>query len=364
LPRIRALIVDDSATVRRMVSQALTSQPDMEVVALAESGQSALERLSSTAPDVVVLDLDMPGMDGLETLRELKRRDPSLPVLIFSAQTRRGANATVDALLAGADDYALKPSGASAGGMTWAKSQDELSAKVRAIGGRRQREQAAVAEQAAATPRISQTPRLPVQAIVIGTSLGGPEALAVLLPRFRADLRVPLFVVQHMPMGFTSALAKRLGEKCKLRVLEAQTGQAVLPGTVFLAPGDFHMQVSHRHQGPAILLDKGPLLNGCRPSVDPLFRSAAEVYGSGLLALVLTGMGADGVEGARAVQQHHGHVWIQDEESSVSWGMAGAVSRAGLARRTLPLSGVASAVEAALQLGLPQISSQGGRSAG
>lgn len=354
-PRIRALIVDDSALARRMVSQALTAQPDMEVVGLAETGQAALEKVASYAPDVVVLDLEMPGMDGYETLRRLKRSNPHLPVLVYSAHSARGAGATVDALLAGADDYALKP---SAGGDadTWSASQLELTAKLRAIALRARRTQSLVTgTRPVIRDSLPAVERHAVTAIAIGTSVGGPEALAVVLPRLPKTLPVPVFVVQHMPQGFTTALARRLREKSQVRVVEAQHGQPAEPGCVFLAPGDYHLQVSNRHQQVSLLLDKGPLENGCRPSVDPLFRSAAQVYGGGLLALVLTGMGSDGLHGAAKVSALGGQVWIQDQESSVVWGMAGAIARAGLARRTVALSAIGSSLSAAIQHGLPPV---------
>jgi len=363
-PRIRALIVDDSALARHMVSKALAAQPDIEVVALAETGAVALEKVERHAPDVVVLDLEMPGMDGIETLRRLKKLNPGMPVLIFSSQTKRGTGVTLDAMLAGADDYALKPEGSADSGSSWAACQLEVATKLRALGMRARRNQAAQAmttsgrlerPASATSGRFEKPPAArpePVTAIAIGTSIGGPEALAVVLPRLRADLSVPLFVVQHMPEHFTGALAKRLSERSKLRIVEAQHGQFAEPGCVFLAPGDSHMQLSRLHEKVSILLDKGPLENGCRPSVDPLFRSAAKVYGSGLLAIVLTGMGSDGLHGAEQVKDAGGCVWVQDRESSAIWGMAGAIERAGLARRTVPLQSMAAVIEAALQHGL------------
>lgn len=351
-PRIRALIVDDSAVARRLVSQALTAQPDMEVVALAETGVVALEKVERLTPDVVVLDLEMPGMDGFETLRRLKQSNPKLPILIFSSRTKRGAGATVDALLAGADDYALKPGGPG-DAASWAASQIELAVKLRAMAGRARRAQEQNPSPPPLVSRQSQGPRAPVTAVAIGTSIGGPEALAVVLPRLRKSLSVPVFVVQHMPKGFTNALARRLAEKSQVRVVEAQHGQPAEPGCVFLAPGDFHLQVSNLNRHVSLILDQGPLENGCRPSVDPLFRSAARVYGSGLLAIVLTGMGSDGLLGATKVNELGGQVWIQDQESATVWGMAGAIARAGLARRTVALSALANTLEVALEHGLP-----------
>ncbi|HWA72900.1 MAG TPA: chemotaxis-specific protein-glutamate methyltransferase CheB [Polyangiaceae bacterium] len=350
-PRIRVLVVDDSATARRLIANALSGEPDFDIVGFAENGRQAIERVSQDRPDVVVLDLEMPEMSGLAALGELKRRDAFLPVVVFSSQTQRGAASTVDALLAGADDYASKPSGA---GAEWAAVQVELVAKLRAVAGRVQRPITSQGPTSGAVSvRSRPAPRVPVRAVAIGTSAGGPEALALLLPRFSGDLRVPLFIVQHMPSNFTAALAKRLNEKSSLRVVEANQGQLAQPGIAYLAPGDFHLKLVRRHGTTALLLDKSPPEHGCRPSVDSLFRSAAEVYGSGLLALVLTGMGSDGLEGARAVNAASGNVWIQDEASAMIWGMPGAVARAGLARRTCSLLAMPQAVEAAVAQGLP-----------
>ena len=355
--RLRVLVVDDSAIVRRLVAQALSLQPDMEVTGCAESGLAALERVASDRPDAVVLDLDMPVMNGLEALRELKKRYGDLPVLVLSAHTSEGSQGAIDALLAGADDYATKPANLAPGSTQWLAVHTELALKLRSITRRARR-----IELARTVPIISERPpvsgnsslvRTRVRAVAIGTSSGGPEALAVLLPRFSAALKVPLLIVQHMPRSFTAALAARLHAKSALRVTEAEHGQVVEPGVAFLAPGDRHMQVSNRMGRISLLLDEGPLENGCRPSVDPLFRSAAETYGAGLLAVVLTGIGSDGLEGARRVAANGGHIWVQDRESSAVWGMPGAISRAGLARRTCTLNSMASAIEAAIADGLP-----------
>jgi len=363
--RLRVLIVDDSAIVRRLVAQSLSLQPDMEISGCVESGLAALERVVWDRPDAVVLDLDMPGMDGLHALRELKKIHGDLPVLVLSSHTPVGAQAAVDALLAGADDFATKPASLSAGNPQWLAVHTDLALKLRSITRRARR-----IELARTAPIISERPpvsgnasivRNRVRAVAIGTSSGGPEALAVLLPRFAGTLKVPLLIVQHMPRSFTAALAARLNVKSAIRVMEAEHGQSVEPGVAYLAPGDRHMQVSNRLGRASLLLDEGPLENGCRPSVDPLFRSAAETYGAGLLAVVLTGIGSDGVDGARQVAANGGHIWVQDQESSTIWGMPGAVTRAGLATHTCSLNAMAGAIEAAIAEGLPaQYQSQTG----
>jgi len=352
--RIRVLVVDDSAAVRRLVSNALSAQPDFEISGCAESGLAALEKVALDRPDVVLLDLEMPGMNGFDALRELKRRYVGLPVMVFSSYTSQGTAATVDALLAGADEYATKPGNLMPGSPAWTASQGELAIKLRSLARRARRTELNRApESVIERASVSPPGRVPVRAVAIGTSSGGPEALGSLLPRLSATLKVPFFVVQHMPRSFTAALAKRLNDKSKLRVVEAAHGQTAEAGVVHLAPGDYHMQVSNRLGKLSLLLDEGPLENGCRPSVDPLFRSAAEVFGNGLLAVVLTGIGSDGVEGARKVAAAGGHVWVQDEQSSAVWGMPGAVVRAGLARRTCSLDAMGGCIEAAIAEGLP-----------
>ena len=352
--RIRVLVVDDSATARRLVSQLLSAEPDIEVSGFAENGRLALERVAVERPDAVVLDLEMPEMGGLEALRELKRLHEGLPVLVFSSHTQPGATATIDALLAGADEYAMKPNLSAGVAASWFDTQRELSAKLRTLAQRASR---------AATPPVSgggvpeslrpAAVRAPVRAIAIGISSGGPEALAVLLPRLPDNLKVPLFIVQHMPRNFTAALAKRLNEKSKLRVVEAKHGDVAQPGVAYLAPGDQHLLLARQRGKAVMLLDHGPLENGCRPSVDPLFRSAADVYGASLLAVVMTGIGSDGVDGARHVAAAGGHIWIQDRESSAVWGMPGAVMQAGLATRTCDLAALAPCLEIAVTRGLP-----------
>lgn len=357
--RIRVLVVDDSAVSRRLISQALCLDPEIDVVGFAENGRLALESVASDPPDAIVLDLAMPEMDGFETLRQLKVRFNKIPVLVFSSTAQRGASATVEALLAGAADYAFKPSTASGSSLPWETARLELSSKLRAMAARAQRAapRPAVVE-APESRRPTAAPKVPVRAVAIGCSVGGPEALATLIPRLSAGLRVPIFIVQHMPSSFTAQLAKRLTEKSSVPVLEASHGQTVQSGTVYLAPGDYHLRVARRQGGIALHLDQGPLENGCRPSVDPLFCSAAEIYGNSLLTVVLTGMGFDGLVGARAVTAAGGNVWVQDEASAMVWGMAGAVSRAGLARRTCPLITIAPSIEAAIARGLPPVRPQ------
>ncbi len=348
--RIRVMVVDDAVVIRKILTDALAADPDIEVVGTAANGKIALAKLDALKPDLVTLDVEMPEMDGLQTLREIRKVRPRLPVVMFSTLTARGGAATLDALAAGASDYVCKPANVGSVTAAMARIREELIPKVKALCGR----SAAAARPAAvpAPPRAAPPAagRMPVEAVVIGISTGGPNALAEVLPGLRADLPVPVLIVQHMPPVFTKLLAERLSAKCKLPVTEATLGEPVLPGRVYIAPGDFHMVVE---RSPALAtagprrqvgLTQAPPENSCRPAVDVLFRSAAAVYGPATLAVVLTGMGSDGLHGCEAVRRAGGTVLAQDEATSTVWGMPGFVARAGLAEQLVPLGDVAATV--------------------
>ncbi|MFN3242705.1 MAG: chemotaxis-specific protein-glutamate methyltransferase CheB [Planctomycetota bacterium] len=337
---IRVLIVDDSLATRSAVSRALSREMDLEVLRPASSGAVAIERTIKESPDVVVLDVDMPGIDGLEVLDELCIRKPGLPVIMFSGLTERGAEITLDALARGATDVLAKP----ADGGDVAETMALLARKVRELGSGRER------REARARPRRgSQT----VEAVVVGVSTGGPNAMADLLPRFRGDLAAPILVVQHMPPVFTRQFAERLDRRSALRVREAQHGDVVAAGDVWIAPGDRHMSIERRGTEVVIELSDGPEENSCRPAVDVLFRSAAACYGDGALGVVLTGMGQDGFCGSQSLVAAGAQVIAQDEETSVVWGMPGAVVRGGLAARVLPLPMIAGEIERRVRCGHP-----------
>jgi len=351
--RPRVLVVDDSVVVRRLVSKALEQEDEVEVVGVAADGSIALANIERLQPDVVILDIAMPVMDGLEALAAIRERWPSLPVIMFSTLTSRGAEVTLDALALGASDYVLKPSSADAAA-AMAEIRHQLLPRIAALlpEAREARERTRIAPPARpqrATPvGRARGPQGRVDVVAIGVSTGGPTALASLIPALPADLPVPILIVQHMPPMFTKILAERLDLKSALHVEEGADGVRLRPGTVYVAPGDRHLEVASRER---LHVYDGPHENSCRPSVDPLFRSVAAQFGTSTLAVVLTGMGRDGLRGAEEVAMAGGHLLVQDEASSVVWGMPGFVSRAGLADAALNLAALPGEIVRRLRVG-------------
>ncbi|WP_436698131.1 protein-glutamate methylesterase/protein-glutamine glutaminase [Nocardioides sp. BYT-33-1] len=347
MTQIRVLVVDDSALVRRLVTTALRQASDIEVAGVAADGLEAVRMVDELRPDVVTLDIEMPHLDGLGALSRIRERHARLPVIMFSTLTERGAAATLDALSRGASDYVTKPSntGQIADGI--AAIRDQLVPRVRALAGLRK----LTPGPSVPVVRRERTGPAPaaVSAVVIGCSTGGPDALARLLPALPPDLGVPVLVVQHMPPVFTSLLAQRLDRLAALSVREAADGDPVRAGEVLIAPGDHHLRLRRSALGVRAGLDQGPQENFCRPAVDVLFRSAAEAYGAGALAVVLTGMGQDGLAGARELAGTGARIVVQDEDSSVVWGMPGAVAGAGLADDVLSLEHLAGRITATVR---------------
>ncbi len=351
---IRILIADDSAVMRSMLRTIISSDPGLEVAGTVGDGNAALAAIEMLHPDLVLLDVEMPVMDGLLTLKALRTRGHEMPVIMCSSSTQRGARVTIEALAAGASDYVAKPVGQISPEAAVQSLAQDLLPKIHALAAARVPFESLVASTNATVRRPMQGPplsqfrpqlRLPVPTVlVIGVSTGGPAALDVLLPSLPQNFPLPVLIVQHMPELFTKLLAERLNERSLLRVTEAIEGDEVRPGTVHFARGDWHMEVLAAARcglPPTLHLTQAALENHCRPAVDVLFRSAAKVYGSGVLAVVLTGMGSDGLAGCRIIRARGGTVLAQDRASSTIWGMPAAVANAGLAQRVLPLQSIA-----------------------
>jgi len=344
--KIRVLVVDDAVVFRRMVADELARDADLEVVGTAANGRIALSKLAQTNPDVLILDIEMPEMDGLALLAELRKARRRLPVIMFSSLTERGAAATLDALALGAADYFPKP--AAAGGLDGSLDviRRQLIPRIKAVhAGATAR---LAARPATAPPRAPTPGAVPapaagrdLQVVAIAASTGGPAALVQLFSRLPADLGVPILLVQHMPPMFTRLLAERLTAQSSLRVQEGASGAALEPGHAWLAPGNYHMIVLRDGPQPRLLVHQDAPENSCRPSADVLLRSVAKVYGSHSLTVVLTGMGHDGLRGCQALRETGGQIIVQDEATSVVWGMPGYVAKAGLADKVLPLPAIA-----------------------
>jgi two-component system chemotaxis response regulator CheB len=346
---IRVLVVDDSAVARHLLTEVLGRHHGIDVVTVS-TGQAALDRLDAVAPDIVTLDVEMPGLGGLDVLRQLKARRPRLPVVMVSAQTARGAAVTIDALLLGADDYVTKPSRAASREAGLSALAGDLIPKVVALHAARQGTGRPETPVRRTTPRRVGTPTN-LGVVVIGSSTGGPDALAHLCTALPSRTIVPIVVVQHMPAMFTRLLAERLDRGCAVDVAEAVDGEPLAPGRVLVAPGDRHLRLRRGDGAVVARLESGPPVHSCRPAVDLTVADAAEVYGAATLAVILTGMGRDGAAGASAVVATGGRVLVQDAATSVVWGMPGAVVNSGCADAVLPLDALCAEVADAVSAG-------------
>ena len=354
MPKIRILVVDDSVVVRRMVTNVLSSESNLEVVGTAPNGRIALAKITQVNPDLIVLDVEMPDMDGLETLAAIRKTYPQLPVIMFSAITERGAVATLDALALGANDYVTKPAQLGSKEAASQYIRNQLIPKIHIFCSPSVVNQTHLVS-SSLRPALSRShlksrdwakytvagDRPLVEILAIGVSTGGPNALATLLSALPAKLPIPVVIVQHMPPVFTKRLAERLTTQCQIRVDEGKTGDILQAGRAWLAPGDYHMIVERDGTKVRLRTHQAPPENSCRPAVDVLFRSVAKTYQGGVLAIVLTGMGQDGLHGCECIREAGGQVLVQDEASSVVWGMPGIVANAGLANKVLPLNQMA-----------------------
>jgi two-component system, chemotaxis family, protein-glutamate methylesterase/glutaminase len=341
--KARVLIVDDAVVVRKVLSDELSRDPALEVVGSASNGRMALTKFFQLHPDIVLLDHEMPEMTGLETIPELRKLNPKVRIIMFSTLTERGASVTLDALALGASDYITKPKDLETSSRIITQ---ELIPKIKALCG--------ITSPVTSSPISSSKgsalfhkpliPPAPVKIVAIGVSTGGSEALGKVLPCLPANFPVPVVIAQHMPPIFTAMLASRLSKKTLTPVRECKAGDLLDAGIIWVAPGDYHMEV--RADGPVIRLHthQEPPQNFCRPSVDVLFRSVANLYGAHALGVVLTGMGQDGYRGSEALVSEGARIVVQDEATSVVWGMPGFVARAGLADRVLPLEEIGSEI--------------------
>jgi len=364
---IRVMVVDDAVVARSLVTRWVDAEPDMTIVASLRTGREAVEQIDKSNPDVVVLDVEMPELDGISALPLLLKKKHDLIVIMASAVTRRGAEVSLRALSLGAADYIPKPA-TSRETSTSSEYRRELIEKIRTLGRRRrllprhvapglapadehgvrQRPVSTAAREALSVkPDVHDLTLRPFslaipRVLLIGSSTGGPQALTVLIQKLPAAIdRAPLLITQHMPPTFTTVLAEHLSRIGGRGAHEAEDGEPVLAGGIYVAPGGKHMRVARDQNGVRIVLGDDPPINFCRPSVDPLFSSAAQVWGSSALAVVLTGMGSDGCHGAADIAAAGGSVIAQDEASSVVWGMPRAVAQAGLCSAIMPLTDIA-----------------------
>ena len=340
----RILIVDDSVVIRRSLSDALSRESDLEVVGSAPSGRIALMKMAMIHPDVVALDVEMPEMDGLETLAAIRKDYSQTSVIMLNVSTDQSAAKTLDALTLGARDYVTKPNTGPGFDDVLRTFACELTSKIRVCcpdtsrGVPTRSSKDYIFPPKASFPTAATDLAKRVDVLAIGVSTGGPNALMELIPQFPADFPVPILIVQHMPPIFTKLLAQRLAAKCKISVAEGSVGQKLLPGGAWIAPGDFHMAVEREGDTVRIVTHQDPPENSCRPAADVLFRSVARVYRSHGLAVVMTGMGKDGSRGCEQIYAAGGQVLVQDEASSVVWGMPSFVVKAGVVDRILPLN--------------------------
>lgn len=351
------------------MSDVLSDEPGIKVVGLVSDGKYALEKIEQTNPDVVTLDVEMPIMGGLETLEEIRKHYPRLPVIMLSSLTEAGSHITLQALLRGASDYVLKPSQTGNVQIALDKLKKELIPKIRSICDG----SGSVTHKPTRFPELSKPKEnaLPAKfvpekrptmrrmdVVVIGSSTGGPNALKAVLSKIPADFPLPILVTQHMPPVFTTSLAKSLNDQCHLQVTEGVAGDEVLPKRIYLAPGGVHMVVDKSGTKMQIGINQDPPENSCRPAVDVLFRSAVRAYNDRILAVVLTGMGQDGMLGCEAIKRVGGKVIVQDQATSVVWGMPGAVVNAGLADEVMPVDKIADEINMLARLGRMSLSTK------
>ncbi|HEY1386618.1 MAG TPA: chemotaxis response regulator protein-glutamate methylesterase [Dongiaceae bacterium] len=356
---IRVLVVDDSHVIRGLLTRSLESDPEIKVVGTASNGKVAIDEVTRQEIDVVVLDIEMPVMDGMTALPQLLAARPGMQVIMASTLTLKGASISMKALSKGAADYVPKPS--STGEIHSAEDfKRELISKVKTWGAVARRRRASAAKPGSEAPvaprrfpagpiKLKEVPTLfRPDCIAVGSSTGGPQALFKVFQMMGKVTHLPVFVTQHMPATFTTILAEHLGQASGMPTAEAKDGEPVIPGRIYVAPGDFHMTVQVEAGRKVLRLDKNPPESFCRPAVDPMLRSLAKAFNGKVLTVILTGMGQDGLKGGHEIAAAGGVIAAQDEATSVVWGMPGAVSSAGLCSAVLPLSDIGPYVRKAI----------------
>ena len=353
MPPIRVLVCDDSVVVRRIVTEMIDRDPELEVVGTARDGADGLRQVEALKPDIMTLDVEMPIMDGLETLRNLRTVAPRLPVVMFSTLTTSGSAAALDALALGAKDYVGKPSNVGRTKDVASQLEEELIPKLKALVPGKSAPRYTMRAAAAAPGGLGRRNDEAfggrtgqIDALLVASSTGGPVALESVFSRLQQPLPVPTVIVQHIPPVFSEMLCDRLNKVGPTRFVHGAPGIPVEPGHAYLAPGGLHMTVERRGAGLVLNTNEGPRVNHCRPAADVLFESAESIWGGNALCLVLTGMGNDGEEGCRRLAARGASVIAQDEASSVVWGMPGAVTTAGLANEVVSLDEIPGRLDA------------------
>ena len=358
MPPSRVLVVDDSVVIRKLLTNLLESDPEIRVVGTAPNGKIALAKIKQLNPDLVTLDMEMPEMDGLETLTEIKKINPFLPVIMCSSLTVRGGEVTLEALARGADDYVAKPTEMSNLEEATRKLGHDILPKIKALLKRKKPNRPI--NTIISSPKVRPpTIQAKVDILAIGASTGGPNALTDLLCLLPQNFPVPIVIVQHMPPLFTRLLAERLTAKSKLFVKEGKDGEELKPGYAWVAPGNFHMEIVKNGAKKIIRLNQNLPENSCRPAVDVLFRSVSQIFGPNVLSVILTGMGHDGLSGSKDIVSNGGVLLAQDEDSSVVWGMPGAVVEAGLASVVKPIDQLAAEIVKRVKNQIPSMIRQG-----
>ncbi|HEU5115258.1 MAG TPA: chemotaxis response regulator protein-glutamate methylesterase [Isosphaeraceae bacterium] len=362
MPKPRILIVDDAVVVRQVLSRLIADDPDLELAGTAANGRIAIEKLGKLAPDLIILDWEMPEMGGYETLVALRKTHPQLPVVLFSTLASRGSPQTLEAIALGVSAYVRKPKTLGGAEAALEYLRRELLPPVRALcrlddtvepvraaippssfPSDENNSSTTLLRPHQSAPRRSprQAPPAQVDVVAVGVSTGGPNALSALIPSLPEHFPAPVLIVQHMPSPFIRTLAERLDARSALKVREAVEGEPLAPGLVLFAPGDRHLVAAREGTTVRVRLLETPPENSCRPSADVLFRSVAETYGKNALAVVMTGMGQDGLRGCEQIRAVGGSIVVQDEATSIVWGMPGQVAKAGLADQILPLEDMA-----------------------